>query len=138
MTFNNRAVCRVVEQGGCDMKDDMKQTNGQNIPKGMLKGNYPRYWNVHDPAPEEGRRLDFIVRGCHIVTPAQRGKTHYFWMAAFDEDKHLLEKLQASVAADPRGLDFLEVTLGADGAGIKVRQSLNKKLKAEGRTPMRD
>ena len=112
-------------------------------------------WNVHDPNPDEGRRSDFIVRGCHIVTPAQRGKTHYFWMAAFDvpsltkevaektrasvtaafdEDKQLLEKLQASVAADPRGMGFLEVTLGADGAGIKVRQLLNKKLKAEGRS----
>ncbi|MEM8979906.1 MAG: aromatic ring-hydroxylating dioxygenase subunit alpha [Pseudomonadota bacterium] len=112
-------------------------------------------WNVHDPAPEEGRRSDFIMRGCHIVTPSTRGHTHYYWMAAFDvpeisddvaektkksvtaafdEDKHLLEKLQASVAADPRGLDYLEVTLGADGAGIKVRQILNKKLAAEGRT----
>ena len=111
-------------------------------------------WNVHDPAPESGRRSDFIMRGCHIVTPSRRGQTHYFWMAAFDvpeisqdvadktkasvtaafdEDKHLLEKLQASVDNDPRGLDFLEVTLGADGAGIKVRQILNKKLKAEGR-----
>lgn len=111
-------------------------------------------WNLHDPAPEPGRRSDFIVRGAHIVTPAPRGTTHYFWMAAFDvpslteevaekprnsvmaafhEDKHLLEKLQASVAADPRTLDFLEVTLGADGTSIKVRQILNKKLKAEGR-----
>ena len=45
-----------------------------------------------------------------------------------------LEKLQASVAADPRGMDSLDVTLGADGAGIKVRQLLNKKLKAEGRS----
>ena len=112
-------------------------------------------WKVHDPNPNPGARSDFIVRGCHIVTPAQRGKTHYFWMAAFDvpelieevqektrksvtaafdEDKHLLEKLQASVATDPRGMDFLEVTLGADGAGIRVRQLLNKKLKAEGRS----
>ena len=33
----------------------------------------------------------------------------------------------------PPGLDFLEVTLGADGAGIKVRQTLNKKLATEGR-----
>ena len=95
------------------------------------------------------------MRGCHIVTPSTRGNTHYFWAAAFDvpqisddvaektkasvtaafdEDKHLLEKLQASVAADPRGMDFLEVTLGADGAGIKVRQILNKKLDAEGRS----
>lgn len=112
-------------------------------------------WNVHDPAPEAGRRSDFIMRGCHIVTPAQRGKTHYFWGAAFDvpelshdvvtktknsvieafdEDKRLLEKMQAQIAADSRGTDFLEVTLGADGAGIKVRQILNKKLAAEGRS----
>lgn len=112
-------------------------------------------WNVHDPAPEAGRRSDFIMRGCHIVTPAHRGKTHYFWGAAFDvpelsqdvatktknsvieafdEDKHLLEKMQAQIAADPRGMDFLEVTLGADGAGIKVRQILNKKLAAKGRS----
>ena len=95
------------------------------------------------------------MRGCHIVTPSHRGKTHYFWgvafdvpvlshevatktknsvIEAFDEDKHLLEKMQAQIAADPRGMDFLEVTLGADGAGIKVRQILNKKLAAEGRS----
>jgi len=61
-------------------------------------------------------------------------KTRKSVTAAFDEDKHLLEKLQASVATDPRGMDFLEVTLGADGAGIRVRQLLNKKLKAEGRS----
>lgn len=111
-------------------------------------------WCVHDPEPDPGRRSDFIMRGCHIVTPSTRGHTHYFWGAAFDvpdlteevktktmakvteafdEDKYLLEKMQAQIEADPRGLDFLEVTLGADGAGIKVRQILNKKLEAEGR-----
>ena len=41
-------------------------------------------WNVHDPAPEPGRRSDFLMRGCHIVTPSRGGKTHYFWGAAFD------------------------------------------------------
>lgn len=112
-------------------------------------------WVVHDPAPEEGRRTDFVMRGCHIVTPAQRGRTHYFWgaafdvptisddvaektknsiVAAFDEDKHLLEIMQKKISEDPRGLDYLEVTLGADGAGIFVRQILNKKLAAEGRS----
>lgn len=112
-------------------------------------------WMVHDPAPDPGKRSDFIVRGCHIVTPAQRGKTHYFWgaafdvplltddvadktkgsiTAAFDEDKHLLEIMQKQIEDDPSGMDYLEVTLGADGAGIFVRQILNKKLKAEGRT----
>ena len=61
-------------------------------------------------------------------------KTKNSVIEAFDEDKHLLELMQAQIAADPRGMDFLEVTLGADGAGIKVRQILNKKLAAEGRS----
>lgn len=112
-------------------------------------------WNVHDPAPEEGRRSDFLMRGCHIVTPSQRGKTHYFWgaafdvpdvpddvaektkasiVAAFDEDKHLLEIMQRQISEDPRGLAYPEITLGADSAGVKVRQVLNKKLAAEGRS----
>ena len=97
----------------------------------------------------------FSGGGSHIVTPAQRGKTHYFWgaafdvpdlpkdtaektkasvIAAFDEDKHLLEKIQRQVTDDPRGMDYLEVTLGADSAGMRVRQILNKKLAAEGRS----
>ena len=61
-------------------------------------------------------------------------KTKASVVAAFDEDKHLLEAMQAQIEADPRGLDYLEVTLGADGAGIRVRQVLNKKLAAEGRS----
>jgi len=112
-------------------------------------------WNVHDPNPEAGARSDFIMRGCHIVTPAQRGQTHYFWgaafdvpeisdevasktkasvVAAFDEDKHLLELMQKQLSEDPRGMEYLEVTLGADKCGIRVRQILHKKLKAEGRS----
>ncbi|MBY8974511.1 aromatic ring-hydroxylating dioxygenase subunit alpha [Rhodobacteraceae bacterium NNCM2] len=111
-------------------------------------------WNVHDPNPEEGRRSDFLMRGCHIVTPSIGGKTHYFWaaafdvpeipaevaektkasiIAAFDEDKGLLEKMQAQISADPRQLDYPEITLGADSAGVKVRQVLNRKLAAENR-----
>lgn len=48
-----------------------------------------------------------------------------------------LENLKANIEADPRGHDFLEVTSGTDGAGIKVRQILNKKLDAEGRSLLR-
>jgi vanillate O-demethylase monooxygenase subunit len=95
------------------------------------------------------------MRGCHIVTPSVEGKTHYFWaaafdvpeisnevaektkasiVAAFDEDKALLEKMQSQISRDPRGIDYPEITLGADSAGVKVRQVLNKKLAAEGRS----
>ena len=89
------------------------------------------------------------------MTRSTKGNTHYFWGAAFDvpkisedvanktkasvvaafnEDKDLLQKLQKNIENDPRGLDYLEVTLGADGAGVKVRQLLNNKLAAEGRS----
>ena len=111
-------------------------------------------WNVTEPKPEKEARSKFIMRGCHIVTPGKRGETHYFWgaafdvptlskevvdktkasvIAAFDEDKHLLEIMQSNIENDQRGMDYLEVTLGADGAGILVRKLLNKKLAAEGR-----
>ena len=77
-------------------------------------------WNVHDIDAAPGERVDYLVRGSHIVTPSQRGKTHYFWSAAFDvpeisdevadktktnivtafnEDKDLLQKIQAQVSA---------------------------------------
>ncbi|MGI9480418.1 MAG: Rieske 2Fe-2S domain-containing protein [Hyphomicrobiaceae bacterium] len=111
-------------------------------------------WNVHDPEPTAGARSDFLMRGCHIVTPAQRGTTHYYWgaafdiadvpadicektkasvIAAFDEDKGLLERMQTMIGADARRLDYPEVTLAADGAGVRVRQVLQRKLAAEGR-----
>lgn len=94
------------------------------------------------------------MRGCHIVTPGLRGRTHYYWAAAFDiadvpaeaiemsrrnviqafdEDKHLLERLQSQVALDPRRETAVEIGLAADGAGLRVRQVLNRKLEAEGR-----
>ena len=53
--------------------------------------------------------------------------------AAFNEDKHLLEIMQNQINDDPIGMNYLEVTLGADGAGILVRKLLNKKLADEGR-----
>lgn len=109
-------------------------------------------WNVHDPNPEPGARSDFLMRGCHITTPAERGKTHYYWgaafdipdvpediaektrlsvVAAFDEDKHLLERMQQQLSKDPRGLGVPEITLAADAAGIGVRTVLQRKLQAE-------
>ena len=54
--------------------------------------------------------------------------------AAYDEDKYLLEKIKAQVSAYPMGLNYLEVTLGADGAGIRVRQTLKRGLAAEGKS----
>ena len=109
-------------------------------------------WYVHDPAPEPGARSDFLMRGCHITTPGERGRTHYYWAAAFDiagvppdvvdmtranvtaafdEDKALLERLQERTAKDPRGVDYTEINLRADGAGLRVRRVLQSRLAAE-------
>ena len=71
---------------------------------------------------------------CPKITQDVAEKTKASVVAAFNEDKDLLQKLQKNVDNDPRGLDYLEVTLGADGAGVKVRQLLNSKLAAEGRS----
>ena len=111
-------------------------------------------WHVTDPAPAPGARTEFLMRGCHIVTPGLRGRTHYYWGAAFDiadvadeaieisrrnvteafdEDKHLLERMQAQLEQDPRRAGGREVSLAADGAGLRVRQVLQRRLAAEGR-----
>ena len=41
-------------------------------------------------------------------------------IAAFDEDKALLERMQTQIRRDPRGMDCPEITLGADSAGVKM------------------
>lgn len=53
---------------------------------------------------------------------------------AFQEDRVLLEQLQENVTQDPTGLQYPEITMAGDSAGIKVRQVLVKKLKKEGRS----
>ena len=53
--------------------------------------------------------------------------------AAFDEDKALLERLQERTAKDPRGVDYTEINLRADGAGLRVRRVLQSRLAAESR-----
>ncbi len=109
-------------------------------------------WTVHDPAPEKGHRADFTMRATHITTPISPGRTHYFWTtsfdvpdadqeimeetrqavtAAFSEDIWMLNAIQSHVRQDPRGLDFPEVILGADKAGIHARRIVNKYLAQE-------
>lgn len=109
-------------------------------------------WMVHDPDPDPGARSDFLMRGCHIVTPAERGHTHYYWgaafdiadvsedlqeqsrtgvVAAFDQDKKLLETMQMQIRKDPRQANYPEVMMVADGAGMRARRVLLKKLAAE-------
>jgi hypothetical protein len=43
----------------------------------------------------------------------------------------MLNAIQAHVRKDPRGLDFPEVILGADKAGVHARRIVNKYLEQE-------
>lgn len=111
-------------------------------------------WSIHDPNPEPGRRSDFKMRAAHITTPISPDETHYFWTASFDvanvdpvlmeearqgvtnafsEDIWMLELIQKHVRNDPRGLQFPEVILAADKAGIHARRIVNKYLSKESR-----
>jgi vanillate O-demethylase monooxygenase subunit len=109
-------------------------------------------WSINDPAPEPGRRSDFLMRAAHITTPISPDQTHYFWSASFDvpnvdpvlmeearagvtnafsEDIWMLNLIQKHVRDDPRGLNFPEAVLGADKAGIHARRILNGYLSKE-------
>jgi len=55
-------------------------------------------------------------------------------IAAIDEEKRLLEIMRVQIEAGSRLMGFLEVSIGADGAGAAVSQIVNKKLTAERRT----
>ena len=61
---------------------------------------------------------------------ASDGATYYFNSRSY-QDRELLEAMQAQIAADPRGLNYTEINLAADGAGVRVRQVLARKLTAE-------
>ena len=52
--------------------------------------------------------------------------------AAFNEDKHLLEIMQSNIENDPHGMNYLEVTLGADGAGISADAEKNENVEDRG------
>jgi len=109
-------------------------------------------WIIKDRSPEPGERSDFEMRAMHIATPISPNETHYFWSASYDmlgisnelleesrssitfafqEDAILLAKLHKNVKNDPRGLDYPEVNLGADKAGIHVRRILQRYLQQE-------
>lgn len=109
-------------------------------------------WIIKDRSPAPGARTDFEMRAMHIATPINPNETHYFWSASYDilgvsdelieqsrgsitaafqEDAVLLAKLQRNVRNDPRRLEYPEVNLGADKAGIHVRRILQRYLQLE-------
>jgi vanillate O-demethylase monooxygenase subunit len=101
-----------------------------------------------DPRPATGERGSAAFRVLHATTPISPTRMHYFWMAAwnlplseqqceqmlrttlagFQEDKDMLEAIQAQMIRDPRGLAFPEVMVNSDQPAVQARRQLQRHL----------
>lgn len=104
-----------------------------------------------DPAPTEAARSTASFRVLHATTPASPTRMHYFWMtgwdlplteaqreqmrqttmAGFQEDKDMLEAIQAQMTRDPRGLAYPEVMVNSDQPAVQARRQLKIRLDQE-------
>lgn len=104
-----------------------------------------------DPAPAEGAQRTAAFRVLHATTPVSPTRMHYFWMAGWDrplspqqseqmlqatlagfqEDKDMLEAIQAQMLRDPRGLAYPEVMVNTDQSAIQARRQLQRHLDQE-------
>jgi phenylpropionate dioxygenase-like ring-hydroxylating dioxygenase large terminal subunit len=104
-----------------------------------------------DPEPVAGARETAAFRVLHATTPVSPTRMHYFFMVAwnlpltvaqretmlqatlagFQEDKDMLEAIQAQMLNDPRGLNYPEVMVSSDQAAVQARRQLKRHLDAE-------
>ena len=91
------------------------------------------------------------MRICHATTPIDESRCHYRWFfsqdyghgegaaeqlsikieAAFLEDKAVLEATEAMVRRDPRGRDYLDLSVACDQAGVEARRRVQKLVSGE-------
>jgi vanillate O-demethylase monooxygenase subunit len=104
-----------------------------------------------DPEPAPGARGNAAFRVLHATTPISPTRMHYFWMTAwnlplsepqreqmlqatlagFQEDKDMLEAIQAQMTCDPRGLAYPEVMVNSDQPAVQARRQLQRHLNQE-------
>lgn len=104
-----------------------------------------------DPAPAQDGRSKVAFRVLHATTPVSPTRMHYFWMtgwdlplsdaqsahmlqttlAGFQEDKDMLEAIQAQMVQDPRGLAYPEVMVNSDQSAVQARRQLKIRLDQE-------
>lgn len=113
--------------------------------------------DFHDPAPAPGHRADFHMRICHATTPVDEAHMHYFWamgrdygaapevkqklrestMRGFEEDRVMLEAVQAMMLRVPFSRERPEVSVKADTAAIQARRALARWMDREEDAPSR-
>lgn len=104
-----------------------------------------------DPAPRPGLRSTAAFRVMHATTPISPTRMHYFWMTGWDlplteqqsnamrqttlvgfqEDKDMIEAIQATIKRDPRGLHYPEVMVLSDQSAVQARRMLQGRLTQE-------
>jgi len=62
------------------------------------------------------------------LSDAQRDALLQTTLAGFQEDKDMIEAVQAMMVRDPRGLNYPEVVVTSDVAGVQARRLLKKIL----------
>ena len=102
--------------------------------------------DIRDPGRTAAGRDAFSLRICHATTPIDETRCNYWWFfsqdyghgedaaerlterieAAFLEDKAVLEATEAMVRRDPRGRDYLDISVACDQAGIEARRRVQK------------
>jgi phenylpropionate dioxygenase-like ring-hydroxylating dioxygenase large terminal subunit len=101
--------------------------------------------NVHDPAPDSGRKATYTFKVIHFITPETQTTTHNFWAVArdfrlgdpaipdhtnasfrkaFQEDLEALDWIDALQREE--GLGFGEIHLHSDTGGILMRRAMKK------------
>lgn len=104
-----------------------------------------------DPDPVTGARASAAFRVMHATTPISPNRMHYFWMTAwnlplteqqrdtmrhttmigFQEDKDMIEAIQATIQLDPRGLHYPEVMVSSDQSAVQARRALQRRMVQE-------
>lgn len=107
-----------------------------------------------DPEPLPGARATAAFRVMHATTPISPTRMHYFWMAGWDlplteeqrekmrqttlvgfkEDKDMIEAIQATIARDPRGLNYPEVMVASDQSAVQARRLLQARMAQDNET----
>lgn len=109
--------------------------------------------DIEDSEATGSARSSFGLRICHATTPIDAGRCTYWWYfsqdyghgpaaaveltarieEAFLEDKAILEATEALVRRDPRGRDFLDISVACDRPGIESRRKVEQLTARENR-----
>lgn len=118
----------------------------------LLPGVHTAGIDIEDPFRGKNSGRDYHFRIAHFTTPESPTTTHYWWavgqnygsqlskesdqvhkmiVAAFHQDKEVLENIQRVVARDPRHAESTEVSVVSDRSALQARKILRTMLERD-------